>query len=357
MKNTLWAFVFAAVLFSFNSMAQNLPKIKNAKPAEVTKTVPAVQVDFPKMVIDKTEHDFGKIDKSKKVTAHIKFRNEGKAVLEIKDIKTSCGCTSAKPEKRVYQPGESGEIAVTFNPARFQGPITKTVTIFTNDPEKPQSKCKIKANIIVDIMVKPRVLFVQKLKRNEVRTEKITIYTERLDKLEVTELKSDRNFATCKIERVDPKKVNIVVTVNGADIPKDQKRVFANLSYKTNSVSQADVKTRVHVTIQDPVEVQPPAIYLFGSKKGFARQIKVNMHSTVETKLQINEVSVELDGKPGQKFLTAEVLQNQNQRKGITLQVKLLDTAEKGKFQGKIRMKTNLKEQPEVVIPLKGSVI
>lgn len=355
MKNLKFAINCAVIIFSISLMAQDAPKIQKAEPQNETVVTPIPKGEVPKIVIDKTEHDFGKIDKTNKVTAIIKFRNEGKGVLEIKDVKTSCGCTSAKPEKRSYEPGEDGEVTVTFNPSRFQGPITKTVTIMTNDPEKPSYQCKIMAEIIVDIMVKPQVLFVQNLKRSETRTEKITIYTERLDKLEISDLACDRDFLTYKMERVDDKTVDIMVTVKGADIPSDQKRVFANLSYKTNGKGEAEEKTRVHVMVQDPVEVQPPAIYLFGSKQGFAREIKIRLSSTVDTALEIKDVVFEMEPASAKEYVTSEIISDE--KTGLSLQVKLGEKAEKGKFEGKIILKTNLAEQPEVIVPLKGSVI
>jgi len=350
MKNIRFAFILCTLFLSVLAFAQDKATTVDDSQSKVVSAENA-----PKIVVEKAEHDFGKIDKTQKVTAKIKFQNTGKGVLEIKDVKTSCGCTAAKPDKRAYQPGEHGEVSVTFNPSRFQGPITKTVTILTNDPENPQYKCKIKADIIVDIMVKPRVLFIQNLKRGETRTEKITVYTERLEKLDITDVTCDRDFVKYEIEKVDDKKVNFVITVNGADIPKDQKRVFANLSYKTNSPGQKDVKTRVHVTIQDPVEVHPPAIYFFGSKQGVAREIKVRVRTTVSQELVLSEANIKMNEDSFKDKLTVKI--EKDPTTGLYLTVKLVEGAPKGKFQGKIHVKTNLKEQPELIIPVKGSVI
>lgn len=346
MKKSRLASILVLILLSCSIFAQQ--KTKQFDPNEGTGKV-------PKLVILKTDHDFGKIDKTQKVTAQFKFKNEGDGILQIKDVKTSCGCTAAKPDKRVYHPGEEGEVSVTFNPARFQGPITKTVTILSNDPEQPDYRCKIKADIIVDIIVKPRVLFIQNLKRGETRTEKITIYTERLPKLEISDLKCDKNFIKYKMERVDDKKVNFLITVSGADIPKDQKRVFGNLSYKTNSKSQAQIKTRVHVTIQDPVDVHPPAIYFFGSKKGFAREISLRVRSTIGKELKLSDASIMINEAEFRGKITVTI--DGDQKTGLGLKVKLLDTAPKGKFMGKISVKTNFEEQPMLIIPIKGSVI
>ena len=43
------------------------------------------------------------------------FTNSSGHAITISEIKTSCGCTTAELEKRIYQTGESGTINVVFD--------------------------------------------------------------------------------------------------------------------------------------------------------------------------------------------------------------------------------------------------
>lgn len=43
-----------------------------------------------------------------------RFENASEQTVEIKDVRTSCGCTGAKFEKKAYAPGDKGEITVTY---------------------------------------------------------------------------------------------------------------------------------------------------------------------------------------------------------------------------------------------------
>ncbi len=52
--------------------------------------------------------------------------------IEILDIRTSCGCTSAKPEKTDYAVGETGIIEVEFEFGSRMGEQKKTVTVVTS---------------------------------------------------------------------------------------------------------------------------------------------------------------------------------------------------------------------------------
>jgi hypothetical protein len=317
---------------------------------------PAASDAKPKIEMETLTHDFGKIDKTQKVDAIFKFKNTGNAVLEIIDIKTSCGCTSAKPAKRNYDPGESGEVTVSFNPQNFYGPVTKRVSIISNDPENDRIQCTINADIVVDVNAKPRVLFFQNMKRGEVDTREILLSTERLASLEISDLQVNGDFAKVAMERVDDKNVKILVTVDGAKLDKAKKRDFCTVTYKTNSETDKDMKTQVHVSVQDPVEVRPPSIYFFGSKNGVEREVKAMVSTTVDKKVAISDIKITMTPESLTDQFKAEYIQEDEQGKGY-IKIKFTpNSEEKVNFKGDLTFKTDVAEQPEVSIPLKGTI-
>ncbi len=76
----------------------------------------------------RVEHDFGKIDQGKPVTATFTFTNPGNKPLIIEDATAECGCTKPVFPKRPVMPGKSGEISVTYDAAAM-GAFTKRVTV------------------------------------------------------------------------------------------------------------------------------------------------------------------------------------------------------------------------------------
>lgn len=315
-----------------------------------------------KIVFETMEHDFGKIDKGSKVDTVFHFTNTGSGTLEIKDVSTSCGCTSAKPEKTSYAPGEKGSIPVTFNSGRFSGPIQKNVTIVTNDPDSPRTVVKIKAEVIVDIMIKPPSIFVNNLKRGSSHEQELLVSTERLEKLEVTELKSDQPYMATTMEQIDDKTVKIKVTVDGTKIPASESRLRGFVSFNTNSSSQPVIKTNVNVLVQNPVSAQPSSVYMFGSKEGQPREALVQLLASDDKPLKLSDISVDIthanpetpnDKKP------ADILSTELTEENGTSKIKIIlsEKAQKGRFEGAIVIKTNIEEQPEVRIPVRGSVI
>ena len=99
---------------------------------------------LPVMTFDKTEHDFGTIEKGTPQQTTFTFTNTGTAPLIITDAKSSCGCTVPEfPKNTPIAPGEKGELLVKFN-GSGQNQITKTVTVTANT-EKGQELLRIKA--------------------------------------------------------------------------------------------------------------------------------------------------------------------------------------------------------------------
>jgi len=107
------------------------------------------QLMAPKIGVQQLNHDFGDINQGDVVTHAFVITNNGGDLLKINDVKASCGCTAAKPEKSELGPGESTNLSVTFNSKGRKGPQTKTVTVTTNDPEKPTITLSIKCNVVV----------------------------------------------------------------------------------------------------------------------------------------------------------------------------------------------------------------
>ncbi len=86
------------------------------------------------------------------------FKNAGEQPVEITSVKTSCGCTTAKLDKKVYLPGEEGEITGTFNLGSRQGFQKKTVTVHTSDLGQSEIKLGIRVDIPQLLSLKPGLL-------------------------------------------------------------------------------------------------------------------------------------------------------------------------------------------------------
>jgi len=102
----------------------------------------------PVITFNKTTHDFGKINETDgKVTTIFTFKNEGMTPLVLSNVRASCGCTTPKWTREPIEPGQTGEITVTYNPNGRPGRFQKTITITSNATE-PSTKLYIKGEVI-----------------------------------------------------------------------------------------------------------------------------------------------------------------------------------------------------------------
>lgn len=118
-------------------------------------TSAASVIPGPKLKFDSTAHDFGKINAGDVVTHTFWFTNVGDLALTIANVQPSCGCTAAADWTRQVNPGAAGQIPIQFNSANFSGPVTKTVTVISNDTNQPASSLLLKANVWKPVDVVP----------------------------------------------------------------------------------------------------------------------------------------------------------------------------------------------------------
>jgi hypothetical protein len=102
----------------------------------------------PVITLDKTSHDFGKINEADgRVTTVFTIKNEGMAPLVLSNVRASCGCTTPNWTREPIEPGQTGTITVTYNPNGRPGRFQKTVTITSNATE-PTKRVTIKGEVI-----------------------------------------------------------------------------------------------------------------------------------------------------------------------------------------------------------------
>jgi len=131
----------------------------------------ALLAQGPTISFDRTSHAFGRISPKAKVQTRFEIRNTGDAVLELRDVQTSCGCTTALPEKRALKPGESSLLEVQYDPHRDRGSIHRGVTVISNDPRRGRADLELLAEVVPSVMLSEYTCYFQDVLRSD-RTEK-----------------------------------------------------------------------------------------------------------------------------------------------------------------------------------------
>lgn len=120
--------------------------------------------------VDSNKYDWGTIDYDKGIVSkNFEIKNTSDIALKLYNVKTSCMCTTAQLKtsdvtSKKFQmhesssdvievkPGETAELIVEFDPAFHGpsgvGPITRTITMSTNDTKNSTLTFNLTGNVV-----------------------------------------------------------------------------------------------------------------------------------------------------------------------------------------------------------------
>src|SRR5271154_5777792 len=146
--------VFTVPVFAQDGMNPLIPGGNSAPPG-----------DAPKAIVSDPLYDFGNALEGTMVTHVFTIKNVGKGYLDIQGVKTSCGCTTGSPSKMHIAPGDTSDIAVTFDTHFQKGHQVRTITVSTNDPDNPQVAMTMQGIVKKQVEAQPNEIAFGDVKR------------------------------------------------------------------------------------------------------------------------------------------------------------------------------------------------
>ena len=130
--------LFTLLIITFSLYAQVAADSKADKNSTTNISSTIIKPLEDELVLNETEHDFGKIPQGKPVTYVFDVVNNGIDSLKIINVQASCGCTTPSWEKdKIQAPSQKTAITVGYN-AASEGPFNKTITITYNSTKTKQ---------------------------------------------------------------------------------------------------------------------------------------------------------------------------------------------------------------------------
>lgn len=319
--------------------------------------VPAAGAN-PTLKFAKTTHDFGIVSDDKPVTEKFEFTNVSDRVITIKNVQTSCGCTTAPLTKRTFAPGESYAIDITFNPQNRRGKELKVVHVDTDDPNFPRYDLQINVDIRARVMMEPALVSFGMLRAGSAGSQVLTIIG-RHPEFDVTE-------ATVRDPRVSIERVERTrVTRDGdqlwqiayrlstpASLPMGQLRTY--LDVKTNDPERAVLSLAVHGDVIGDLNVLPDRVQLQLSKAGDRWQREVRIEHRMQTPFEITAMDVEA---PEGMEVVLDMIEDATPRDNAffhRLRISGNTPAQAGRLTGKVVVSTNVAGMEKIEIPIAG---
>ena len=344
--------VFAASIAQ--AQAQKAPVAK--APVKSAADAKKAAVAAPKIEVVPETNDAGIVPKGKVIETTFVVKNHGGSDLVISDARPGCGCTVAAFDK-VIKPGGEGKVTTSVDTKSFSGPISKSVLLVSNDPERGQ------INLFIKATVKP---FVDILPQAYVRLSVVKGDTDARDVIIVSEEKSFKPtiqeaaqpYVKAEIAPAGEKdklpghpgeqwKLHITVT---ADAPEGL--LNAPIRVATGVSQQPNIEIPVSGIVRARVSVTPVMVN-FGNftagKDPITRNIVVT-NNKPGSPIKVTKAEVSIPG-----FIT-DVVPTQ-EGVSYTVVVKAGNKIKKGTLEGTVKLYTTDKEKAIIELPLRGEVL
>ena len=302
-------------------------------------------LEKPKIVFEEKIYDFGKIYVGEIVKYGFKFKNQGSGELIINSVKSSCGCTAALVSKSNVLKGEDGEVQIKFNPGRYVGKVTKSVTVNSNDPENPSYKLTITGEIIEQVRVNPKQINFGIIRKGDscIRNVEVKIVPEL--KIEVKKVESPNPYITITQNKTAVNNIyNYQVSISKYDyIGKFNGIIFIY----TSSSKQERIDIPFSGEVIGDVTFYPELVSFGNVKKN------QNVNKAVIVNFLNKDVKIEkIEADPGIINYTVSDLNNSSKK----IDIQLGKDTTIGKITGSLKIYTNSAIQPIINIPINGEV-
>ena len=348
----------AALLASGVALAQKPAESKPAAsaPSTVKAQAPGKAIPAPKIEINQETKDMGTVPKGQVIETDFIIHNVGGSDLVITDARPSCGCTVSSFDKLI-KPGAEGKVHTSVDTKSFSGPISKSVLVVSNDPERPQMNLFVKALVKPFVDVAPQAYVRFSVVKGDAASQDVILISEEKG-FKPTVAETAQPYVKAEISPAGDKdkiagrpgeqfKLAIAVT---ADAPEGL--LNAPIRVNTGVSQQPTLEVPVSGIVRPRVSITPITVN-FGNftpgKDPITRNIVVT-NNKPGTPIKVTRAEVNVAG-----FVT-DVVPTQ-EGVSYTVVVKASEKVKKGVVEGKITLYTSDKERAVIEIPLKGEAL
>lgn len=310
----------------------------------------------PKLVIVKDKIDVGVVPKGEEVHATYVLRNEGKADLHVTDVKPSCGCTAPEYD-RTIKPGGEGKLLLKVDTRTFQGPISKSALIITDDPEKSAVTVFVQATVKPYVETHPVGFFRLQALTGETASSELILGSDEPD-FKPTKVEPPNTFLKATLvpvaeaEKVAGKgaaqwKVTLTTT---SEAPEGLLGGYVKIA--TGAAKQPELSLAVSGYIKPTLSVTPLSVN-FGNFEPKADPVKRTV-TIINNNLKNESFQVTRSEATVPGVKTEVVMADKNRAQVI---ITVDDKVKKGVFDGFVTVSTTDPAKKEIRIPLKGVIL
>ncbi|HVT45910.1 MAG TPA: DUF1573 domain-containing protein [Thermoanaerobaculia bacterium] len=345
-KRILVTFLALTIALTISSLA-----VAQEKPAKA-----------PQLTIVEPLKDFGTVPKGDKLDFSFQIKNSGTADLQILSAQPACGCTVADFDK-VIKPGETGKVTAHLDTTSFAGPISKGITLQTNDPNTPTAQLTINAIVKPYVEAHPAGFVRFNMLQGDVQTQSLVLYTHEEEPFAIQNVEVPGDFVKVAHRKIEKPEELVKAGLAG----QSQYRIDVTFGGPTAQIGPIAEKVKIHTNskhspqysvsisgVVRPTYTVMPTVLNFGevSAGDASASRNIILRSNDQTAPQMFQVTKVESSTPA---VSAQVLPNEKPGE-FQVTAKLAKGAKAGAIEGNLKIYTSDTLNPVFTLPLKGNV-
>lgn len=314
----------------------------------------------PRAVVVSPVKDFGQVSQGQQISHDFEIRNEGTAPLELTRVHPDCGCTVAQFD-RIIPPGGTGKVHADIDTAVLAGPVSRRITVYTNDPAHPRLELTFKVDATPKLNVHPGYARYQVvIGEEEPGILRQTVYAIDGSDFEITGVDSPWPHLTTRhwpakaeerIEHERAKGAQWVVEMNFDYNRAPVGPLAQELVIHTNHPTQKKILLPISGFVRPGLWSTPRELDIGEVRVDTPQKVSIVVQSFLADPVAITGVKSSWG-----EALQAEVVPIQDGRK-FSVQITMTSEMPKGALDGKLEIATDTPKMPVLEVPVRGTIL
>ncbi|MSR57753.1 MAG: DUF1573 domain-containing protein [Planctomycetaceae bacterium] len=245
-------------------------------------------------MFDKLDHDFGVVARGAEAKYRLTITNRFKPEVHIAFVRTSCGCTAAKPSKDTLASLEEAYIELTMDTNKFSNQKDSSVTIVIDRPQHAEVRIPVRAFIRADVVLTPGAAEFGSVIKGADAQRKVAVAHTGRDSWTIKQVISKNpNIAASVVQTARGNghvNYDLVVSVKGSTPLGDLRE---QLTLITDDQGNPNISVVVNVRVENEYSV-PPSLVDFGTlAPGVKKTIQVAVAGKSKKPFAIEKVEAE----------------------------------------------------------------
>jgi len=331
-------------------------QVQTAETVDAAATAAEAEAPTKGLEFEKLRLNFGVLEQNGFADLEFPFVNNSDKTITINEIKTTCGCTAAALEKKVFAPGEGDVIKAKFSAGRRKGTQNKSIRVDTDETEGRASydyTLSFTGEVITLVELDTRVVDFGTFDQGTEKSVELKLYSYKdepvkiinaestIDGVDVTwtePVVSDKELPN----RPEGKVYEVTVTATASPDVKTG-NLTGGLKISTDDAASAQLDAVVRGRVQGDLTAVPDNLFFGVIPPSEMTKRTVSITTRLDEKFVLETVNVEVGTKPGgvedsAVEITTKVLQEELKGRPNTQvhEVSFIAPEQQGRYTGEI---------------------